>query len=207
MVKNNFAIFFFLFSLFISCSLDYSSAIIAEDLSEKVPETTLINFKQIKVENGKITRKVTAGSAENYTKTKQTIFLNLQFFDYNKNGEITTEGKADKVIFKTDSEDAEISGNIYFYSHTENTEIFAEILIWKNKEKILSSQPDKLVRLYRKKDNSFIMGKGFEADLRLKQIVFINGVTGRYSESKKQDESEKTADFKESSINEAVQIK
>jgi LPS export ABC transporter protein LptC len=191
MVRNNFSFIYLVslfFILFISCSLDYSPAMVAEDLSEKVPETVLINFKQTKVENGKISRQVSASRAENYTKTKQTIFLNVQFLDYDKNGEIVTEGKADKVVYKTDTENAEIYGNIYFYSHTEKTEIFAETLIWKNKEKLLTSQPDKLVRVFKKEDNSFIQGRGFETDLRLKQIVFTNGVSGRYVENKQQNE-------------------
>jgi LPS export ABC transporter protein LptC len=162
---------------------------VSEDLSEKVPETVFINITQIKVDNGKIKRQLSAKRAENYTKIKQTIFENVSYIEYNSFGEKTTEGKADKAIYETETENAEIIGNVRFYSYTEKTTIYAESLSWKNKEKILVSKPHELVRV-EKEDGSFIAGRGFQTDFRLKKIVFANGVSGIYNEENKKEEKE-----------------
>jgi LPS export ABC transporter protein LptC len=174
------------FLFFVSCSLDYSQAILPEDLSEKVPETVLLKFKQTNVDKYKITQLLEADKAESFTKTKQTVFENLHYTEYDSDGVKIIEGKANQVIYQTETEDAEISGNIWFHSYTEKTSIYTESLSWKKKEKLLTSKPDQIVRVV-KEDGSYIQGAGFETDLRLKQIVFTRGVFGTYKQEKKEE--------------------
>lgn len=185
--NNRFVVALFVSILpFVSCSLDYSQATVAEDLSEKVPETVLIKFTQTLVEQGKIKRILAADRAENFTKSKQTVFEKIHYSEYDANGGLVIEGKADKAVYATDTENAEIFGNIWFKSYEEKTTIFAETLDWKNKEKLLTSKPDAWVKVY-KSDGSYIAGKGFATDLKLKQIVFTGGVSGKYIEETDDD--------------------
>jgi LPS export ABC transporter protein LptC len=171
----------FILLIFGSCSLDYSSANIAEDLSEKIPETIFINFSQVQVRNSKITNKIEASRAESYTKKKEMVLENLRYKEFDDAGELITEGKADKAVFNTETEDADMFGNIYFYSYTEETAIFAETLYWKKEEEKLTAEPDEKV-IVKKDDGSYIEGKGFETDFRLKEIVFKKNVKGSYTD-------------------------
>jgi LPS export ABC transporter protein LptC len=172
----------FLFTIIISsCSLDYSSAHIAEDLSETIPETEFIDFSQVQVRNNKITTKIEASLAESYTKKKEMVLKDLWYKEFDETGELITEGKADKAVFNTETEDADMFGNIYFYSYTEKTAIFADTLYWKNKEEKLIAEPDEKV-IVKKDDGSYIEGKGFETDFRLKEIIFKKSVKGSYTD-------------------------
>jgi LPS export ABC transporter protein LptC len=181
-------VYFLPLLFFVGCSLDYSQAALPEDLSEKVPETVLIKLKQTSVDNGRIKRMIEADKAENFTKAKQTVFENLHYIEYDVDGSRIVEGKANHAVYETESENAELSGSIWFHSYTEKTSIYAESLSWKNKEKLLTSKPEFLVRLV-KEDGSQIQGRGFETDLRLKQIVFSQGVSGVYKEKEKMKDS------------------
>jgi LPS export ABC transporter protein LptC len=186
---RSFCIYFLPFLLFASCSLDYSQAALPENLSEHVPETVLIKLKQTTVDKGKIKRMIEADRAENFTKAKQTVFDNLHYIEYDPDGSRIVEGSAKRVIYETETENAELSGSIWFHSYTEKTSIYAESLSWKKKEKILTSKPELLVRVV-KEDGSQIQGRGFETDLRLKRIVFAYGVSGKYKEENKESESD-----------------
>ncbi len=179
-------VFVFLSLLLASCSLDYSQAALPEDLADTVPETIILKFKQTNVNERKVKQLLEADRAESFTKSKKTIFQNLHYSEFDSEGVKVVEGKASEVVYQTESEDAEISGNVWFHSYSEKTSIYAESLSWKNKEKILTSGPDQLVRVI-KEDGSFMQGTGFETDLRLKQVVFSRGVTGKYI---KEDETE-----------------
>ena len=180
--RNNYILSFILITLFVSsCSLDYSSANLAEDLSEKIPETIFIDFSQVQVRNSKITNKIEASRAESYTKKKEMVLENLRYREFNEDGELITEGKADRAVLNTETDDADMFGNIYFYSYTEKTGIYAETLFWKDKEEKLTSEEDEKVRV-KKDDGSYIEGKGFETDFRIKEIVFNKKVQGSYTD-------------------------
>ncbi|MBN2531992.1 MAG: LPS export ABC transporter periplasmic protein LptC [Spirochaetales bacterium] len=174
--------------LFISgCSLDYSSANLAEDLSEKVPETVFLNFSQTQVKDGKITNKIEAERAESYTKKKEMIMEYARFQELDENGDIQTEGKADRAVLYTETDDADLFGNVYFYSYTEKTSIYADTLYWKDRDEKLLGDPGAKV-LVKKDDGSYIEGKGFSTDFKLREITFTNGVNGKYI--KAEDETE-----------------
>ncbi|MBN2441607.1 MAG: LPS export ABC transporter periplasmic protein LptC [Spirochaetales bacterium] len=182
MEKNKiiFFILIFMILLVVSCSLDYSSANVADDLSERIPETIFINFSQVQVKAGKITNKLEATRAESYTKKKEMVLENVQFLEYDESEEVITEGKADRAILYTETDDADMFGNIFFYSHTEKTAIYADTLFWKDKEQKLLAEPDEIVNL-KKDDGSFLNGKGFSTDFRLREIIFTKSVRGSYT--------------------------
>jgi LPS export ABC transporter protein LptC len=161
------------------CSLDYSKAMVAEDLSEKIPDTSFNDFKDVRIKDNTIVNKLEAGRAETFGKQKKTIFSGLHFTQLDSKGVVLTEGWADSVILHSDTENAELSGNIRFYSAADEITITADALYWENEKKRLYSDPDKEVRLL-KSDGSFLNGKGFEAFLNKRLINFQQGVSGSY---------------------------
>ena len=181
MVENRLYSFFIISILFVfaGCSLDYSGTRMPEDLSEMVPETVFIDFTQVQVEDGAIQSRLEARKAENYTRKKEMVLENVRFEEYGDDEELITVGNADRAVLHTDTDDAELSGNIRFYSLEENTTIEASNLYWNAKEETLQGGQDDTVTVI-KDDGSRMEGKGFRTDFTLREIVFSNGVTGIY---------------------------
>ncbi|MBN1699242.1 MAG: LPS export ABC transporter periplasmic protein LptC [Spirochaetales bacterium] len=167
------------------CSLDYRSANIPEEMAENLPETVFVQFSRIIVRDGKIKTKLEAERAENFTKKKQMVLSNIRFFEYDENEKLLTEGTADKAVLYTETDDVDIFGNIYLYSVPEKTAIYAETLYWKDKEEKLSAAPDDRVRV-KEDEGSSIEGRGFNSDFKLREIVFANGVSGVFIQSKEE---------------------
>lgn len=201
MKKNNFiyVITIFIILYFSNCSLDYSSANIAEDLSEKVPETVFVQFSQTQVKDGKITNKIEAQRAESYTKKKEMILEFARFQELDENGDILTEGKADKAVLYIETDDADLFGNVVFYSYTEETSIYADALYWKDKEEKLLADPGSTVIL-KKDDGSYMEGKGFSTDFTLKEIIFTGGVKGSYVKSGEDGDEEEGDEFNKGQV-------
>jgi hypothetical protein len=146
-------ILFIVLSFFIvNCSLDYRSAFESEKLEEKIPDTILINFKHIVVEDNKKLFQIEA---------KQALIFN-----------------ADHARFHSDTENAEIWGSVYFYSAREGAQLTTDSLSWEKDSRILKANPEDLVRI-NKDDGSFIQGRGFLADMRRKSVSFLSQVWGK----------------------------
>ena len=165
--------------LVFSCSLDYRSAIIAEELLEKIPDTILINFVHTYVKENRMEFRLVAQRAEMFGRKKITILRNVKFEEYNKAGEVVTSGQADYAVFHTDTENAELKGNIKFYSSEEEAFIYAESLTWEKENKILLADPEDEI-IIQKDDGSYIYGRGFRADFKSKSLLFSDNVSGRY---------------------------
>ena len=165
-------------SLF-SCSLNYEEARIAEDISEKTPDTILFKFAHTVVKKGKPIYKISAARAENYSKKEISYLFDVRFIEYDASGAVITEGQADYAEFHTDTENAELEGNIEFYSAEENSHVYGGYLSWDNESKILKGNPDGSILLSRE-SGSMVEGVGFEADFRTLSIQFREGVTGKF---------------------------
>ena len=161
-----------------ACSFDYSSTNLEDDLSAEVPDTVLRNAVHMMVRNGS-NMKIESELVENYSKRNITVLHAVHFIEFNADGEITTEGWADKAIYHTDSEDAEVSGSVIFYSAAQETTIFAEDLSWESETSRLTSPRHQSV-MVRRDDGSAVEGKGFQADLKRKRITFESGGSGQY---------------------------
>ena len=162
------------------CSLDYGEAMIEEEFSEEIPDTILIEFTHTVVEDDQVVVVLQAERAETYAKRHTTSLSGVRFYEYNDQGEIITEGRADRASFHTESQDAEIVGAITFHSVAEGMSIYAEHLFWEMENKILTSDPQESVRID-KEDGSFLEGKGFEADFRRK-LIRLRDFRGRYAQ-------------------------
>lgn len=167
-----------------SCSLDYREALVAEELSEKTPETVLVNFKYTRVRQGEKIAFVEGERGETFSKKNETVLYKVHFIEYDKEGGILNEGRADQAVYNNKTGNAEIHGNIYVYSYKEKAEVTAADLNWTGETKILKGRADEIITL-KKDDGSYIEGKGFTADFKHKSIRFFSNVKGRYVSKEK----------------------
>jgi LPS export ABC transporter protein LptC len=173
-------IVFFIIMAYLSlmgCSLDYKATAESEKLEEQIPDTILINFKHIIVENNKKLFQIEAEEAMIFNKKRETVLKGIHFLEYDKTGNVVTEGRADNARFHSDTENAEIWGDVYCYSVKEGAEIYTPSLSWEKETRILKAEPLDFVRI-NKNDGSFVQGRGFMADLRRKSLSFLSQVLG-----------------------------
>ncbi len=170
----------------IGCSMDYGQGTVAENLSEEIPNSVLFDVTHTLVSGGRPVYIIRAGKAEAYHSKNLTIMYTVLFQELNEEGEIITEGWADEVRFQTDTENAELFGNIEFYSSTEEAEIRGSYLEWNSEVKTLSGGEEGQVYL-QDTAGSTVTGKGFIADFRKKRIDFSGNVEGTYVEEKTND--------------------
>lgn len=182
------------FSVFlIGCSFDYEEGKIAEDLSETVPETVLIDFVQVRTVEGKPDYRVYGSRAEAFAQKKETVLTDVIFQDFNTEGEIETEGVADSIIFFTDTENAEMDGNLQFYNAEEEVEIRSGYLFWNDSEDTLTSRETERVTLI-KENGTVISGTGFIARGNEKTVDFAGGAAGTWVEEEEEANAEAPSD-------------
>ena len=167
-----------LFAVLLGCSLDYADAIVEEDLSETVPDTVLFDIVHSVVRGGVVVVTLEADRGESYGAKHETSLYGVRFREYDGQGELITEGQAEQASYRSDTENAEMSGSISFRSIGEGVKFQAEYLYWEMENRRLTSRPEELVTIER--DNgTFIEGKGFEADFQRK-VIRLRDFRGRY---------------------------
>ena len=166
-----------LYILLTGCSIDYDEAMIAEDLAEDIPDTILYDFTQVEVKEGKPLYRIQAEKAESFEKQYISNLTSVLFQEFDEEGEIITMGWADRVTYFTNTEDAEMEGNLAFHSKREEGSVSGEYLYWENETKILKSKTEYTVEL-EKDSGSNITGTGFEADFTTEHIIFTGKTEG-----------------------------
>jgi LPS export ABC transporter protein LptC len=161
------------------CSLNYDEASIEEQTSAGVPDTVANRIVYRVNKEGRLSLQMEAARAETYNSTNVTVLTNAHFVEFDSEGRNATEGSARKVIYHSDTENAEISGAVKVHSASEKGSVSAESLSWVNKEKRLSASPEESV-LIRKDDGTFITGTGFTGDFRTRQVAFSGPIKGTY---------------------------
>ncbi|MBI9107093.1 MAG: LPS export ABC transporter periplasmic protein LptC [Spirochaetales bacterium] len=171
---------FLLMLLFLtSCRFDYDESIIAEDLSEEIPDTILKNFAQVMVKDSLPAFYIEAAQSLTFGKRKETLFKGVHFQEYDKKGTVITDGQADNAKMFNDTESVELWGNLFFYSKREEASLEGEYLFWDNEASTLAGKSDDRIQIIEDK-GSIISGKGFFADSRTKSIRFDNQVSGTW---------------------------
>ncbi|RPJ07460.1 MAG: LPS export ABC transporter periplasmic protein LptC [Spirochaetaceae bacterium] len=165
--------------LFFACSLDYQDNQGTKELSDKIPEAVFTDFVHMSVKETRLLFSLEAKEAQLFQKQKRTVLTGVRFREYDDNGEISVEGHANRAIYYTDTENAEIYGAVYFRSNQEEITMYAESLFWDRKSRMLSAYVGETVRI-NKDDGSYITGSGFSADARKKSINYSSGVWGKY---------------------------
>ena len=174
------AVFPICISLIIAaCSLDYSSVYATEEMSEDIPDSILYEFTHTSVKEGTPIFRLSAGTAYIYNKKEETQLSDILFQEFNKKGEIITEGRADEAVFFSESEDAEFWGNLFFYSLAEEASFQTAYLYWNDEEKKLIGRDNSEV-LIRRDTGTEILGTGFEAEARTRIVTFTGPVSGTY---------------------------
>ena len=165
--------------LLAGCSLDYRAAVAEGQAAENLPDTVAIGLVHKIHKDGRLSLQLEASRAESYNSRNQTILTDAHFVEFDAKGGTATEGKASKVIFHTDTENAEISGSVHVHSATEKGDVTAESLSWENKTKILTAPPAEIVAII-KDDGSSLSGSGFKGDFKTRMVTFSGPVKGTY---------------------------
>jgi LPS export ABC transporter protein LptC len=173
----------------LSCSFDYEGATIDEALAEETPESRIVGLSQTVVENGTTSFEIEAESVEVYEGHTKTVAYGVRFREYDAEGDLLTEGRADRAVFRNETEDAEFEGNVRLHAVKEELVVETDRVEWNSEERRLLTPPDSRVRL-EKEDGSFLEGRGFEADLRRRYVRFQAAVKGYYVVNDEEEGSE-----------------
>jgi LPS export ABC transporter protein LptC len=164
------------------CSLDYEQTLAEEQAAENLPDTVAIGLVHKIHKDGRLSLQMEASRAESYNARNQTILTNTHFVEFDSHGAAATEGTAARVVFHTDTENAEISGRVHVHSAVEKGGVSAESLTWENKTKVLTAPSADTVTIT-KDDGSSLSGSGFKGDFRTRMVIFSGPVTGTYVRS------------------------
>lgn len=162
---------------FTSCRFDYEETIMAEDLAEEVPQTILKNFSQVMVKDSVPAFYIEAEESSTFDKKKETLFKSVLFMEYDEDGNVVTEGRADNAKMFNETESVELRGSLSFNSKREESSLNGEYLFWDNENSTLTGRDDDEIRIV-DKDGSEISGKGFYANSKTKTIRFSSDVSG-----------------------------
>ncbi|MBN1648916.1 MAG: LPS export ABC transporter periplasmic protein LptC [Spirochaetales bacterium] len=180
-------------ALYASCTLDYSRTTPSDELKEEIPNTIISNFVHTSVSNGNPVFRIQASEARSFEKQSKTVLREVYFEEYDSQREVITHGTSDKAVLFTDTENAEISGNLEFYSSKNEAWLWGNYLYWDNGKKTLTSENDELVKI-KTDDGTDIEGRGFHGDLRRQEFRYSTEVKGSYeSETKDEDEGKDEA--------------
>lgn len=162
------------------CRFDYEETMMADDLSEEIPETILKKFSQVMVKDSVPTFYIEADESRSFSKRKETIFLGVHFQEFDKTGQIITDGKAENAKMFNETESVELWGNLSFYSKREEASLEGEYLFWDNEQSTLSGKQDDRISIV-EESGSKISGEGFFADSKTKSIKFSSQVSGSWN--------------------------
>lgn len=181
-MQNKICVFllFLVFSLG-ACVFDYDKTMIADDLAEEIPNTIIKNFSQTMVRNNKPKYRIEAKEAGDFEKINETVFKNVNFKEFDRDGNVVTEGNAEKGKLFTETENVELWGNLDFFSYNEEASIKGDYLFWDNEESVLRGNGEDTVSI-EKTSGSAITGKGFNADSKTKKITFSISVEGSWAD-------------------------
>ncbi len=181
MKRNNIILFILSWFLF-SCSHNYEESVLDEEFSEKTPDSILYNFKEVVVEEGKLSYSLEADKAETFGKKKATVFSDLYFVEYNSSGEISTEGACVEAEYFSDTDNIDFRKKIVLNAAEQGYFIEGEYLFWDNSRKSLSGKDGVPVRIG-KDDGSYIEGYGFSSSSESRSFSFSGKTKGKYVSS------------------------
>ena len=162
-----------------SCSLDYEGASIEEGMPERLPDTVATGLVHRVVKNSRTVLELTADRAETWDAQHRTVLDSVSFVEYDQAGAVAVEGSAGRVVFHTDTEDAEISGKVRVHSAVEAADVETEALAWKSKPRLLTAPAHDRV-IISSDNGSRLEGTGFVGDFRRREFVFTGPVQGTY---------------------------
>jgi LPS export ABC transporter protein LptC len=161
------------------CSIDYQGASTEEAAPSGIPDTVAVGLLHRVHRDGRLTLELQAARAESWNAKSQTILTDAHFVEFDEKGATATEGEARRVVYHSDTENAEISGAVHVHSASENGDVRAETLSWEKKTRRLTAPPTERVTIH-KDDGSSITGTGFTGDFMNRTVMFAGPVQGTY---------------------------
>jgi len=168
-----------LIAILASCSINYKEAGSEAQAEESIPDTVAVNVRHLVHKDGHLTVELEAARAESYNSRNQSILTDVRFTTYDDTGAVVSEGNARRVVYHTDTENAEISGGVHVHSSKEKGDVSADSLSWQNKTRVLTAPPQEAVTI-RKDDGSVLRGTGFTGDFTRRELNFSGPVQGSY---------------------------
>ena len=169
-------------ALLTACSFEYSDADASPtQLLERIPETESHRGNPTPsyaiVRNGRVAAEFRARQVRNFPRAGRTELNEVIYSEYDRNGILATAGNADRAVYYTEREDAEVAGAIRLRSQSQGVWLEAETLRWEDASHRLFSGPEDPVALTRD-DGSQVTGTGLQVDVRRKTIRFSGPVSG-----------------------------
>ena len=161
-----------------ACTFDYGGDPGPDQLADEVPETVLTGATHTVVRNGRVAAQIQSRQVENFPGSGRAVLHDVRYVEYDGSGEPAATGRADRAVYYTESEDAEVAGAVELRSASQQASLTAEELHWDHSGRLLSTGPEQVVAVIRD-DGSRVQGAGFEAELRTKSVQFSGPVSGR----------------------------
>ena len=165
-------------ALLTACSFEYSDADASPtQLLGHIPETELTEVTHTIVRNGRVAAEFRARHVRNFPRSGRTELDAVHYSEYDRNGILVTAGNAERAVYFTEREDAEVAGAIRLRSQSQGVWLEAETLRWEDASHRLFSGPEETVAVTRD-DGSQVTGVGLQVDVRRKTIRFSGSVSG-----------------------------
>ena len=159
-----------------ACSFDYTAGT-AEALRAEIPDTVLHNVTHVVVRDGAIIAEIDSERLENFSSDQRAVLTDVAYREFDRDGNLTNHGSADRATIHTETDDAEVSGTIQLRSETEEATLSAGQLAWDDEARTLTSPAEDLVEL-RRDDGSQVAGRGLEIIVRRRTVRFGGRVSG-----------------------------
>ena len=179
------------FSLASACSMDYGAAL-GENLDERIPDTVIFNFVHTIVENGSPRFRLSAERADAFRSTRTLKLVGVSFVEYERAAPgpdgsrstavpvVVAEGRAESAVFNTESESADLMGNVRVRAARDGVAVSSAFIRWDGEARLLEG-PSESVTTIQDDDGSRVSGAGFKADAARRSFGFSERTTGYYS--------------------------
>ena len=168
-----------------SCSLNYGQT---EDTASTVPEFIFTNARYKSYQNRKLINQMQAELLEQYKSDRASYAQNAQFFTWNTDGTMDTEGKARLLSVNSKEKIYSMFTDIVLKNYSQNMEIYADSLMFNANTEQLVSGADSSVTIKRK--DLELTGKGFSGSGVSSSFSFTGNVKGTINTQEKQKEQQ-----------------
>ncbi len=163
--------------VFLGCRLQYGTDVEAESLDSMVPNVEMFFFSQQVYQDGNLLLELQAVTSRAYQSRNLRELEGVVFLEYTADGQVAAEGRADRAVFFTDTENVELTGSITVYTRRDGATVIGDYFYWDSEARTISSLLDNLVSVTTD-DGEEIAGRGFQADTARRRIEFTRGVEG-----------------------------
>lgn len=162
--------------MLIGCRFDYDEPVGPYE-REDLPDFMLKGFSYT-VNMGDGSRVLFTGTTGSFRDDRRTAELNeVEFLQFNQEGELLTIGYSRSAVINTDTEDALLSGDVVVDALEKDLVIRSSSLSWKREPQLLVSQPGEEVTM-EQSSGTMISGYGFTGDLYRREFTFSEHAEG-----------------------------